>query len=155
MSYKFCGCLLAGTRWNCTVLDSWWWTEKTPEKCKVLFQNKINLRYCASGWFYYRNILRCTVLQTSKMIKLIVVFRNFDKAPKNALKKSTHHVTECTICSFVTFRKITILLSNTASKGTLCTAKSTSGFRNINITKYLGYTSDQPIKTNYIKSEMN
>jgi len=32
----------------------------------VLFQNKINLRYCASGWFYYRNILRCTVLQTSK-----------------------------------------------------------------------------------------
>ena len=28
------------------------------------YQNKINLRYCASGWFYYRNILRCTVLQT-------------------------------------------------------------------------------------------
>ena len=25
-------------------------------ECKVLFQNKINLRYCASGWFYYRNI---------------------------------------------------------------------------------------------------
>jgi len=22
----------------------------------VLFQNKINLRYCASGWFYYRNV---------------------------------------------------------------------------------------------------
>ena len=21
----------------------------------MLFQNKINLRYCASGWFYYRN----------------------------------------------------------------------------------------------------
>jgi len=30
----------------------------------LLFQNKINLRYCASGWFYYRNILRCTALQT-------------------------------------------------------------------------------------------
>ena len=30
----------------CTVLDCWWWM--------VLFQNKINLRYCASGWFYYR-----------------------------------------------------------------------------------------------------
>jgi len=26
------------------------------ETCRVLFQNKINLRYCASGWFYYRNI---------------------------------------------------------------------------------------------------
>jgi len=24
-------------------------------KCRVLFQNKINLRYCTSGWFYYRN----------------------------------------------------------------------------------------------------
>ena len=39
----------------CTVLDSWWWTEKPSETCRVLFQNKINLRYCASGWFYYRN----------------------------------------------------------------------------------------------------
>jgi len=27
------------------------------ETCRVLFQNKINLRYCASGWFYCRNIL--------------------------------------------------------------------------------------------------
>jgi len=49
----------------CTVLDSWWWTERPSETCRELFQNKINLRYCASGWFYYRNILRCTVLQTS------------------------------------------------------------------------------------------
>jgi hypothetical protein len=40
----------------CTVLDSWWWTERPSEICRVLFQNKINLRYCASGWFYYRNI---------------------------------------------------------------------------------------------------
>jgi len=23
----------------------------------VLFQNKINVRYCASGWFYYRKLL--------------------------------------------------------------------------------------------------
>jgi len=29
----------------------------------VLFQNKINLIYCASGWIYYGNMLRCTVLQ--------------------------------------------------------------------------------------------
>ena len=33
----------------------------------MLFQNKINLIYCASSWFYYRNILRCTVLQTSNL----------------------------------------------------------------------------------------
>jgi hypothetical protein len=39
----------------CTVLDSWWWTERSSETHKVLFQNKINLRYCASGWFYCRN----------------------------------------------------------------------------------------------------
>ena len=38
---------------------------KTSETCRLLLQNKINLRYCASSWFYYRNILRCTVLQTS------------------------------------------------------------------------------------------
>jgi hypothetical protein len=34
----------------------------TPETCRVLFQNKINLRYCASGWFYYRNNLRVSSL---------------------------------------------------------------------------------------------
>jgi hypothetical protein len=52
----------------CTVLDSWWWTERPSETCRVLFQNKINLRYCASSWFYYRNILWCTVLQTSHLV---------------------------------------------------------------------------------------
>jgi len=64
----FCACLLEGKRWNwqaateplwhipdavCTVLDSWWWTEKPSETCRALFQNKINLRYCAPGWFYF------------------------------------------------------------------------------------------------------
>ena len=39
----------------CTVLDSWWWKERPSKVCTVLFQNKINLRYCASGWFYYRH----------------------------------------------------------------------------------------------------
>ena len=33
--------------------------------CRMLFQKNIILRYCASGWFYNRNILRSTVLQTS------------------------------------------------------------------------------------------
>ena len=37
------------------VLDSWWRIERQSETCRMLFQNKINLKYCASGWFYYRN----------------------------------------------------------------------------------------------------
>jgi len=51
----------------CTILDSWWWTEGPSETCRVLFQYKTNLRYCTFGWFYYRNILRCTVQQRSKV----------------------------------------------------------------------------------------
>jgi len=27
----------------CTVLNSWWWTERLSETCRVSFQNKINL----------------------------------------------------------------------------------------------------------------
>jgi len=27
----------------CTVLNSWWWTERPPETCRVSFQNKIYL----------------------------------------------------------------------------------------------------------------
>jgi len=29
----------------CTVLNSWWWTERPSETCRVWFQNKINLRH--------------------------------------------------------------------------------------------------------------
>jgi hypothetical protein len=47
--------------------NSWWWTERPSETCTVLFQNKINLRYCASSWFYYSNILRYTVLEMSNL----------------------------------------------------------------------------------------
>jgi len=28
----------------CTVLNSWWWTERPSETCRVLSQNKINLK---------------------------------------------------------------------------------------------------------------
>ena len=69
MSYRFCSCLhsisfpLASSHrtrmtytWCCMYsLRLWWWTERLSKTCRVLFQNKINLRYCASGWFYYRN----------------------------------------------------------------------------------------------------
>ena len=56
----------------CTVLDSSWWMERPSETCTV-FQNKINLRYWASGWFYYRNILLCIVLQASNLSKTIII----------------------------------------------------------------------------------
>ena len=59
----------------CTILDSWWWMERPSKTCRVLFQNKINLRYCASGWCYYRNILRCMVPQMSN---LAVSFQNYN-----------------------------------------------------------------------------
>jgi hypothetical protein len=47
MSYRLCRLLASGIRlepvWHipiavCTVLDSWWWTEKLFETCRVLFQ---------------------------------------------------------------------------------------------------------------------
>ena len=39
-------------------------TERPSETCRVLFQNKINLRYCACGWFYYGSVFRCSVWQS-------------------------------------------------------------------------------------------
>jgi hypothetical protein len=54
--------------------DSWCWTERPSETCRLLFQNKINFRCCASGWCYYRNILRCTVLKTSNMYIYVCIY---------------------------------------------------------------------------------
>ena len=36
------------------MLDSWWWTVKLSETCRVLFQ-KWNWDISASPWFYYKN----------------------------------------------------------------------------------------------------
>jgi len=47
-----------------TVLDSWWWTEKLSETCRVLFQKYI-WEINASCWFYNKNISRYTVLWMS------------------------------------------------------------------------------------------
>jgi len=61
MSYRFCGCLLASSHRTCMVwfcmysLRLLMMDGEISETCRMLFQNKINLRYCASGWFYYRN----------------------------------------------------------------------------------------------------
>ena len=55
-----------------TILDSWWWTERPSKTCRVLIKNKINLRYCAFGWFYYRDISWCKVLETSNLYVLLL-----------------------------------------------------------------------------------
>ena len=79
----------------CTVLDSWRWTERPSETCRVLLQNKINLRnWCTSRWFYYRNIVdeycefRCRVTWGSGSIwawnvtscSVIEVYRRFENS---------------------------------------------------------------------------
>ena len=48
----------------CTVENSWWWTEKLSETCRVLFWKQI-WEISASIWFYYKNLSRCTVTWTS------------------------------------------------------------------------------------------
>jgi hypothetical protein len=40
---------------ECTVNNSWWWTEELSETCRVSFQNKIG-EISASNWFYYKEI---------------------------------------------------------------------------------------------------
>jgi hypothetical protein len=67
--------LLASSHRTCTTY-SWCcvysirthddWLKYRP-KHVVLFRNKTDLGYYVSGWFYYRNILRCTALQTSDL----------------------------------------------------------------------------------------
>jgi hypothetical protein len=37
--------------------------------CRVLFKNKINLRYYASGWFYYRNTLQVSPIPHDNLVK--------------------------------------------------------------------------------------
>jgi len=65
MSNRFCGCLQASNHrtritytWCCMYsLRHLMMDDETSETHRVLFQNKINLRHRASGWFYYRNLV--------------------------------------------------------------------------------------------------
>jgi len=78
--YMFWKVLLASSHRTCmTYTRCCMYRIKTPDdgqkdrpKHVMLFQNKINLRYCASGWFYYRNILWCMVLQNKKNIYIYI-----------------------------------------------------------------------------------
>ena len=62
----------------CTVLNSWWWTERPSETCRVSFQNKIIWYIGASSLFCYRNILRCTALWTSNSFWIFETINNFN-----------------------------------------------------------------------------
>jgi len=73
MSYRFADSLRTGscsTIAVCTVKNSWWWTEELSETCRFLFQNKFEWN-SASSWFYYKNLLRCTVTWTSYFVSTL------------------------------------------------------------------------------------
>ena len=44
---------------ECTVENSWWWANKMPEKCRVLWQNKFG--FLVSGWLLKGNLFQCMV----------------------------------------------------------------------------------------------
>jgi len=46
-----------------TVGNSWWWAQKMPETCRVLWQNKCWLLMHLVGCFI-QSLLRCTVTWT-------------------------------------------------------------------------------------------
>ena len=46
--------------------SSWWWAEELSKTCRILFQKYI-WEISASGWFYYKNLSRCTVTWTSNL----------------------------------------------------------------------------------------
>jgi len=78
ISLTYC-CLLAVSVWHmpvavCTVLNSWWWTERPFEACRVLLQyNKPYILMHLVG-FTIVIILRCTALWTSNITELIKKF---------------------------------------------------------------------------------
>jgi len=95
MSYRFCGCLLSGTRWNCTAVPSRYTPDDgrrdRPKHVECCSKNKINLRYCASGWFYYRNrnIKRHIQLKCLFLLQIIARRINFHHVPRNKSKEQS------------------------------------------------------------------
>jgi hypothetical protein len=55
----------------CTVLDSWWWTERLSKTCRVIF-NK--LENCASSWFYCRKKNHKQVIEESWELRSFELF---------------------------------------------------------------------------------
>ena len=69
---------------GCKVLDSWWWTERPSETCRMLFQNIINLFYCASSWSYYRKFCHLFLFFG---VNLQIVFKLYHPARPYAMSK--------------------------------------------------------------------
>jgi hypothetical protein len=102
------------------ILYSWWWTERLSETCRVLFQNKINLRYCLSGWFYKEIFLTAKtsvwyfeIIYFTGQHKLLIcnpntAFRKQALSPSSGarnenveriIKRYTHFLRPATMCS--------------------------------------------------------
>jgi len=82
---------------------------RSPETCRVLFQNKINLRYCASGWFYFviqprRMFSSCWIVSTTLHQSWLAVQSGFAFMSKTIASNVNHiiftqtwlHVSVCT-----------------------------------------------------------
>ena len=79
-SNRTADCLLAAV-WHmpvavCTVMISWWWTERPSETCRVFFKDKISWDIGAFCLNYYRIILRCTALWKSKQVGCVIKHRS-------------------------------------------------------------------------------
>ena len=102
MSYRFCGCLLASSHRTC--MTHIWCCMYSPDDGRrdrpkhvprrVLFQNKINLRYCAYGWFYYRSI----ILLLCKLHILIIRY-NITRILCYVFLQCVYHTNYASICS--------------------------------------------------------
>jgi len=73
----------------CTVKNFWWWTEELSEACRVLLQKQI-WEISASGWFYYKNLSRCTVTWSSKKkIRTLMLLYSSDNYRRHILISSS------------------------------------------------------------------
>ena len=75
----------------CTVKNSWWWTEELSETCGVLFQKEI-WKISASGWFYYKNLSRCTITWMSNSLIRFTHTHIIYKTPDDGQRNCPKHV---------------------------------------------------------------
>ena len=91
----------------CTVLDSWWWTERPYETCRLLLQNKINLNIKLVhlvGFNIERNSFYTLSHKQHDFRKgaienkmcVLIFSRNFIWKVSHSKKISTRHSHQCT-----------------------------------------------------------
>ena len=103
MSNRYC-CLLASgyaskqpavSVWHmpfavCTVLNSWWWTKRLSETCRVSFQNKINLIHWYIHWYLVGFAIEIRLLCSLKWKWGPVVFTAKEKFAIISYKGTVH-----------------------------------------------------------------